>query len=584
MCGIFGVIGGKPLDIKNSVQKLRHRGPDDIGFFSGKSISLGFTRLSIIDLSKNGAQPMCNEKKDVWIVFNGEIYNFLDLKSKLKKHQFKSSSDTEVLIHGYEEWGIEGLLERIDGMFAFCLYDEKKGLCYLARDRVGKKPLYLYRASSYIAFSSEVKAFFELSSFKFEIDKPMFGLWLGFSYLPDNSGTIIKNVSKVAPGHFIMVGLEDHSVEDRSFWSLKESRVSENPRTFEESVQILEKLLVESVKERLVSDVPLGILLSGGLDSSLITAIACRNSKEKINTINIAFENSNIDESFYADNVANYCGTNHLDLKVKIDDAYGEFRDSIEIFDDLSTIDGGLFSTYLMSKEVRKQGIKVVLVGEGADEVFGGYSWFQFSQFPFSLMPDILKSCGYYYAIMRTISNPVFRGYPLVLNRMLNEISKGYFKKAQYYEITHSLPNHYCMKLDKGTSAAGIEARAPFLDYKVVEEAFNMPRQYLLRGGTASLKSSNEKYILREIAKKYLPANIYTRKKKGGMLPTYDILNCGLKYDGDTIIENNILAAVFGRSYLTDLIKSTPKIKIIKWEREWILWKCLVFSLWYEKF
>lgn len=581
MCGIFGMIGKKEFNINNAIRSIQHRGPDDRGEYHDKNITLGFRRLSIIDLSPCGHQPMTNEDSMVWIIFNGEIYNYLELKKELiSKHRFHSNTDTETLIHGYEQWGIEKLLKKINGMFAFCLYDKKKNIVFLARDRIGKKPLYYYRIKDSIFFSSETKAFLKLKGFVFSLDKDMLNLWMGFLYLPDNEKTILKNIYKVPPGSYMRIG-EDGRSTIKKYWKLPEGSLSIN---FSDAQDELGKLLIESVTKRLIADVPVGILLSGGVDSSLIAALAAKYSARPVKTITISFKNSAIDETPYATIVAKHCQTDHVNLSLQVADIYQEFRSNIGIYDDLSTTDSGLFSNYLLAKKIRGLGVKVVLVGEGADEIFGGYSWFQLSQHPFKLLPDIIKSQLYYYAIMRDLPNKNFFSHSSYLYQKLQESNNSSFKKIQQYEINYSLPNHYCMKVDKGTMAASIEARAPYMDYHVVQFASQLPDQYLLHSSFFNPKQINEKYILRRVAEKYLPKVIYKRKKKGGMLPVYDLLNKGLKKDKKLILNNDYLTEYYGRKYLSQLIDSQPSLTFQKWQREWILWKCLVFSLWYQHY
>jgi len=580
MCGIFGIIKNDcDIDIQKNLKTIKHRGPDDEGIYQNKNIVLGFRRLSIIDLSVNGHQPIGNEDSTIWIVCNGEIYNFQEIKKELlSKHKFRSNTDIEVLLHGYEEWGIDGLLKKINGMFAFCLYDSIKQVSYLVRDRIGKKPLYYYQNEKYLAFSSETKSFFKLDDFKFDLDKKALDLFMGFSYLPDNNKTIIKDVYKVAPGYYLKIS-DGLKIEKVQYWNLPQT---ENKATFDSAKNEIESLLIDSVSKRLVADVSVGILLSGGLDSSLITAMASKYSRNKIKTISISFENSCIDEGEYARVVAKHCQTDHLELNLSIKDTYDVFKKNIWIYDDLSTVDGGLFSEFLLAQKVRETGVKVVLVGEGADEIFGGYTWFQFSQFPFNLLPNFAKVMGYYYAIMRKMPSIGLLKYSWILYQKLKETPGNFFKKIQQYEIKYSLPNHYCMKVDKGTSAASIEARAPFMDYRVVQLASQLDKRFFLKNNFWQPNKSNEKYILREIAKKYLPTEIFTRKKKGGMLPTYDILNTGLKIDQDLILNNIFLTDFFGKKYLAELIKQEPQNKFLKWQREWVLWKCLVFALWFD--
>ena len=578
MCGFFGVIGKFNDSIDKPLVSIKHRGPDDWGYYQTDDVRLGFRRLSIIDLSPKGHQPMSNSRKTVWLIFNGEIYNYLDLRQKLvSKYRFKSKSDTEVIIHGYEEWGIDGLIKRINGMFAFCVFDKDKNTVYLVRDRIGKKPLYYYENPGYLAFSSEVKAFFKLPDFKKEIDEEMLNLWMGFPYLPDNNKTILKKVYKVPPGSYLK--LKDNKKTVKRYWSLPEPDESMSER----SENDLEKLLIDSVQRRLLADVPVGVLLSGGLDSSLIAALASAYSTKKINTVTISFPGSAVDEAKYAKKVVKHLGTNHLTLDLVVKDIYEEFHKKIGIYDDLSTSDSGLFSTYVLSKAIRKQGVRVVLVGEGADEIFGGYSWFGLSQIPFSFLPSQLNSIAYYYAIMRQLS---LKSLPYVsfLNKKLEESSGSFLKKMQRFEIVYSLPNHYCMKVDKGSMAASIEARAPYMDYRVVELARNLSQKNLLGQSFFSPNKSNEKFILRSIARKYLPSEIATRKKRGGMFPVYTFLKQGIKEERQLILKNMYLEPYFPKHFLSELMNSSPGLSVLRWYREWILWKTLLFSLWAKNY
>lgn len=579
MCGIFGLIGERE-NIEDCLEVLRHRGPDDKGLYFSKEIILGFRRLKIIDLSEKGHQPMTNEKSDVWIVFNGEIYNFKELKALLeKKHRFISHTDTEVLIHGYEEWGVKGLLQKINGMFAFCIYDSRKNICYLSRDRIGEKPLYIYKFNDSIAFSSEVKAFFFLKDFKFNIDEEMLNLYFGFPFIPDNQKTIIEGVSKIPPGTYIEIQLAEKKEKSCRYYKNDAGFKLNND---DDSSNQLEQLLIRSIKERLIADVPVGILLSGGLDSSLITAIASKYSSNKIKTITISFPKSCIDERNYAHIVSKFCKTDHTDLEIDYKNTYDMFKKNIGIYDDLSTTDSGLFSTYLMSQSIKNFGVKVVLTGEGADEIFAGYSWYWLSGFPFNLIPDNLRTRLYYYAIMRIFSNGKYNKYHQYMNNILKNYKGSYFERMQQFEINYSLPNHYCMKLDKGCSAASIEARPPFMDYRIIDYVKSLSKSKFLKYNFSGETFLKNKYILREIAKKYLPKEIYLRPKKGGMFPVYDMIDQGIKKDRGMIINNRYLQNFFGSDYLNKLINARPRVKPLIWQREWILWKVLVFSLWHS--
>lgn len=575
MCGIFGLIGNHQEEsIDKSLIAIQHRGPDDSGAYTDDWIKLGFRRLSIIDLSTFGHQPMTNEDKSIWVIFNGEIYNYLDIKKELiHKHKFVSQSDTEILIHGYEQWGIDKLLKKINGMFAFCLYDKKKKLVYLVRDRIGKKPLYYIKTTDYVAFASEVKAFFPLKKFKFLLDRNILNLWFTLPYLPLNNKTIIKNINKVPPGHYLKIDV-GRKITIKQYWQKPASLLNIK---YEEAENKLEKLLVDSVLRRLMADVPLGVLLSGGVDSSLITAIASKNTSKRLKTITVSFKNTVIDDYKVAKQVARYCSTEHINLFLKIKDIYLEFKENIGLYDDLSTADSGLFSEFLLSKEIRRQGIIVALVGEGADEIFAGYSWFKLSKKPYNFFPSFLTAYLYQYAIMRNLpwDNKFYPGYHFI-KKQLGYSHGSLLKKIQSIEMLNSLPNHYCMKVDKGTMGASIEARAPYMDYRIIEFASQMPDQFLL--------NKSDKFILRNIAKKYLPVEIAYKKKKGGMMPVYEVLEEGLKKDSNLILENDYLTEFYGKNFLKQQIQLNPKFAPYKWQREWVLWKSLTFALWYNHF
>jgi len=588
MCGICGIkqFKGNLPDNLNNVYRMakimKHRGPDDNGFYFDRknNLGLGFDRLSIIDLSNSGHQPMHNEDKSIWIVFNGEIYNFLDLRKKLSaNHKFISQTDTEVIIHLYEEQG-EKFLQYLEGMFALAIWDQKKQKLILARDRIGKKPLFYFYDNNNFIFSSEFRSILAIMpKNKIILDERTVELWNGFPYLPDNNNTMVKNIKKIPPGHYLV--LKNNKSDIKQYWKL-ETKPKIASLTFDEAKDRLEKMLTESVRKRLVADVGVGILLSGGLDSSVIAALASINN-HNITTLTASFSDQ-IDESKYAKKVAEHLDTKQLFLHIKPKDVIDEIEKIIWIYDDMSTSDGGLITTHYLSQEVRKKNIKVVLVGEGADELFGGYTWFGLGQTPFGIFPQMLKNYFYYYAIMRSLKPKFYFNYAKILSRHLNEAGRvSYFKKINYNEICYSLPNHYCMKVDRGSASASIEARAPYLDYKVVEFVYNLPDQYKLAGNYFSKHRVNEKYILRQIAKKYLPREISDRKKKGGMLPIDKILDTGINKISDYLLDSQGIATkLYSRSEIEKILIN-KKFKPAQWEREWILWRLFLLSVWYKK-
>ncbi|OGY41175.1 MAG: asparagine synthase (glutamine-hydrolyzing) [Candidatus Buchananbacteria bacterium RBG_13_36_9] len=596
MCGIFGFIDKSQQLSKNTLelmsQKLRHRGPDAQGTFINreKNVYLGHNRLSIIDLSANGNQPMSNENQNLWLVYNGEIYNYQEIRQYLmaKGHVFKSDSDTEVILHAYEEWGIS-CLEKFRGMFAFALWDNNAGKLILVRDRLGIKPLYYLDNNGVFAFASESKAFLTLKDniWQPEINFDNLQFLLGFNFLPSNTETILQGIKKLAPGNYLI--LQNNQITIEPYWQLKKSRQLFNVK-FADSLAEFERLLEESVRLRMRSDVPVGIMLSGGLDSSVIAALAQKNCPTKINTITASF-NHKQDESHYAQLVAQHIGSNHHTLKIDTQDVSDDLEKYIGYFDDLSSFDGGLITNIILTQKIRELGVIVLLLGEGADEVLGGYSWYGLSKFPFNLLPNKIRNLLYYYSISRNLSfNPKF--YWKKLNNLIKDFAdQDDFDVICQLECLYQLPNHYLMKVDKGTMANATEARVPYLDHKFVEFAYNLPAKYKLRGSLYSFKKSNEKYILRQVAEKYLPPVICQRKKQGFLLPVSDVLKANLDKVHDYIFAADSLSRqLFPEKKLAKLFSKTmiksskPYLNAGEIEKELFLWKLWLLECWQKHY
>jgi len=362
MCGIAGFYGLEDKALLNKMTSaLNHRGPDDEGYYSDKLVSLGHRRLSIIDLSKKGKQPMFNETKNVVVIFNGEIYNYPLLKVELEKkgHKFESMSDTEVIVHGYEEYG-ENICEKLEGMFAFALWDLRKRKLLIARDHIGEKPLYYYIKDDKLVFSSEIKSILVDESVSREVDMQNLADYLELRY-SSGERTMFSGIKKVLPGTCITY--EKGEFKERKFYTLPEHNEEIKP-----DKEIVGKLIENAVKKRLASDVPLGVFLSGGLDSSAIVAHMSK-FKEKIKTFSVGFGEVN-DELKYARIVAEKFNTNHKEIILN-KDVLGNLPRVIWHFDE-PIADPAAIPTYLLAKEVSKH-VKVVLSGEGGDEVFGGY-------------------------------------------------------------------------------------------------------------------------------------------------------------------------------------------------------------------
>ena len=376
MCGIAGWINleNKPSQNGEAVlhamcERMKHRGPDSEGLWLEKTVALGMRRLSIIDLH-TGEQPVYNEDKSVVVVMNGELYNFREVRKDLEKrgHKFETNTDTEILPHLYEEYG-DAMIEQINGMFAFALWDKTKKKLLIARDRFGEKPLYYGVFDGKFIFASEPKVLLEHPSVKAEINTDALRHYLSFDYVPAPL-SIYRGISKLPAAHLLTI--ENGEVKTRRYWNLSWQKQERNGNsTFEKAAEDLRELLGDAVRMRLVSDVPLGILLSGGVDSSTVAAFAQQFSSEKVKTFSIGFEEDSFDESKFARQVAAHLGTEHYEDKLSVETA-ADLISEIGTWLDEPMSDGSLLPTFLLSRFVRKH-VTVALGGDGGDEIFAGY-------------------------------------------------------------------------------------------------------------------------------------------------------------------------------------------------------------------
>ena len=582
MCGISGILSKIKEDQENSIKlmskAISHRGPDANGYYHKDGVYFCHNRLSIIDLTEDANQPMYNETGDLVFVFNGEIYNYKEIRDDLAKkgHTFRSHTDSEVIIHAYEEFG-EECVKKFRGMFAFAIYDEKEKKVFLARDRIGIKPLYYIDNARVFAFCSEAKGFLELSrdDFSADLSETSLKYLLAFSFISDNQATIFKNVYKLPPAHTLVY--RNGQIKIKRYWEIN-TEVDEN-QSFEDARDEVEKLLIESVKLKLQADVPVGILLSGGLDSSLIAALAKKVSVTDVHTFTVGYEHP-WDERPFAEKVAKHIGSNHMALEVNPLEVTNRVEEIIPTFDDLSTLDAGVFSNYLIAEKIQQSSdVKVLLVGEGADEIFGGYSWYGVSQFPFRLLPQNVRTFIHYYAISRCFS---YSGFSLMKDFYKTSEVKDIFNKVANFETNYQLPNNYLMKMDKATMAHSLEARVPFLDNTLVEKAFSLPARYKLKGGWFNINKANEKYILREIAKKYLPQEIAIRKKRGFGLPIPQVLNSNSSKIKDYLLANNSLAlSLFSKEKIESLFSFNTRLySPFEKEKETLLWNLYILEVW----
>jgi len=518
MCGLSGWQIKHPLSDKFKPQaqaftlSQAHRGPDSTGYFHSDDgeIYLGHNRLSIIDLSDSGNQPMYSSAGDVMIL-NGEIYNFTELRRQLEElgHGFESQSDSEVVLRGFIEWGVD-LTAKIRGMYSIAIWSAKEKTLHLLRDPLGIKPLYYWQLPEEkgVAFASEVRSFLSLSEFEPKISSRGLNQYIEFGYSIDPTQTIFRDIKKVQPGHrlevrngFASEQIRFYSPELSNFSDLKDADIE----------QRLYDSLSQVVKEHLVADVPVGLLLSGGLDSSLIAAIASKH--EPIHTYSMGFANSNIDERPFARIVSEHINSTHHEILMHADQVMDNIDSVSAHFDDIFD-DWGLVSTQLLYKACHDQGIKVVLVGEGSDELFGGYSIFRdvFESSSNNLEWQIFQLYRNYAG--RRYGRQYFKFRSLMKDHLAS-CGGDMFKAVQLFESRSRLPNNYVMKVDKASMSVSVEARTPFLDSRIADIAYRIPKELLLN-------DTSEKNILKSIASRYslLPDEIISRRKYGASIAT----------------------------------------------------------------
>ena len=500
MCGISGKVvfgGGGPVServIQLMNEKLKHRGPDGEGIYINPqgAVGLGHRRLAVIDLSPAASQPLSNEDGTIWIVYNGEIYNFQALRLDLEKrgHKFKSKSDTEVIVHLYEEYG-EDCLRHLRGMFAFAIWDENQQQLFLARDRLGKKPLKYYLGPDFFIFASELKAILPQLKERPEVDKAALPHFFAFNHLLAPA-TGFKGIYKLPPAHYGI--LRNGQLTIKKYWQLDFSQKIKI--TYQEAKEELQRLLTEAVRLRLIADVPLGAMLSGGIDSSLVVGLMSQFTRPK--TFSIGFAEERLDERPFARLAADHFGTNHTDLEVK-PDTIKIFPKLIEHYEE-PYADSSALPTYYLA-ELTRRSVKVALNGDGGDEAFGGYRRYKYWNLLHYLKKDIYFDIASWRYFKDKISNFQF---PISNLRKLDDV----FKLA--YDTF--LPNDLLVKMDIATMAFGLEARSPFLDQEIVEFAASLPARWKVRG-------FQTKIILKDTFKELLPKEIIERGKYGFELP-----------------------------------------------------------------
>jgi len=566
MCSILGLIDfnnnyPSKKDVIFKLNKLlSHRGPDDEGYFNDEYIAFAFNRLSIIDLDL-GNQPII--RNDIISIFNGEIYNFKSIRQELEKlnYKFETNSDSEIIPHAFNEWGVD-FVKKLSGMFAIALYDKKNRKTYLFRDRIGIKPLYYSNIDAGLIFSSEVKGIINFPGFKKKIDYTGLYSYLSFRYPANNNNYFFKDIKRLNPGHYLEIDLNLKKITEYQYWKL-----SINKPKYKKSenfyLEKLDQLLNDSVKSHLQSDVPVGVFLSGGLDSSLIAAIATKYHAGRLKTYSVGFKETKYNEGNKAKLISKYINSEHTEIIIEKKDFFENLEKIIEIKDAPISIPHE-YPLYALTQKM-KGNVKVVLSGEGADEFFGGYSRIQKSPFDYkknkfiqsftnlTLIKEVFSIEKNFDFRNKNLLDYFFEKYNWFnfneTNKLLNDKIKHEIdlksvvqpwndNKEKSYDQILSLfqKNHLqCLldRLDVMTMANSIEARVPFLDNAVVEFINNVPFKYKIKWkssyhmlkslfSSSSIYSENNdinKYLLRKCSEKYLPQNTTIEKKLGFPLP-----------------------------------------------------------------
>lgn len=604
MCGICGFVGFEDRDLlKRMCKVIQHRGPDDSGTFTDRDISLGHQRLSIIDL-KTGHQPIHNEDESIWIVYNGEVYNFPELKRDLesKGHRFCTETDTEVIVHAYEEYGYD-CVKRLNGMFAFALWDSNKKILFLARDRLGIKPLYYTLIDNKILFASEIKSILQYKEIKRKVDLKSLYLLINFMYIPGKT-TMFAGIHELLPGHMLVY-------ENRKITVSEYNRIEINPEIKPEGyyVKKLRKVLDRAIERHMISDVPLGSFLSGGLDTSTIVALMTKFSDEPIKTFCMGF-GEEVDELPDARLISEYFGTDHYEFVIDPKQGLDILEKTIR-YADMPKINLHPYLIY----ELASKKVKVCMSGTGGDEMFGGY----IRRYKAVLLlnkinqitPEIIKK----HALTRldilhqTIDTRTEYNYLWALSHLgkwddiylilfcdiipadeINALTKfnptdikplftEYFNnklhpldKVLLADIKTQLVDNYLNVDDAMSMANSLEIRVPFLDSELVDFTCQLPWNMKVRGGVG-------KYILRKAMTKELPKRVFEKKKQGFGMSSYYWFKDELKEQGKNLSDSKAINTYFNKPYISRLIKNIPNAKH---RNHQLIMTLLAFDIWHK--
>jgi asparagine synthase (glutamine-hydrolysing) len=602
MCGIYGINKKQTKETLNATLKLADfRGPDFTGVSISDNYSFGHNRLSIIDLDSRSNQPF--KIDDYEIVFNGEIYNYQEIKEELlvKGYVFHTNSDTEVLLLGYKAYG-EKILDKLNGMFSFVIYNPMKNIFFGARDRLGKKPFYYYKKDDVFEFASQLKQIRFQKDLR--IDKKSEKLYFRYGYVPEPY-TIFEDVYKLEAGYSFTYDLSSFEFSKKQYWDISTSN-EHFTNSYETIKRSLKELIVDSIKQRLHSDVPVGVFLSGGVDSSLVSSIVAKELNQKLDTFSIKFSDAEFDESNIAKEIANILGTKHHTLECKSEDMIDLIENLNEYYDEPYN-DSSSLAMMVLSRETRKY-VTVALSGDGGDELFWGYNnYFRMAKVRnlYELPKFIRKSASF---VLNKSSNYrmkkiadglkidtleelfLYSGRLFDFEKLFNQKNilcqdeykkylysqKDFFERISDYDIKTYMNGDIFTKVDRATMAYSLESRTPLVDYRVVEYSQKIPFKYKYKNGSG-------KNILKDILYDYLPKKIFDRPKSGFTVPLRNWFRNELKdYVYETLSEENLQKIDnINIGYVKEMIENHMNEKENNYHQIWTL---ITYIKWKEKY
>lgn len=625
MCGINGLIFKKANNnISAQINRMNgliaHRGPNDDSSYYTDNVGMGMRRLSVIDLS-TGNQPMYSDDDNIVIVFNGEIYNYLDLKAELEQEKivFKTHSDTEVILRLYEKYGSQ-MLSKLNGMFAFSIHDKRNNTVFIARDRFGEKPLYYHHDSERVIWASELKSIVSLFPELKKISKDALALFFSLTYIPAPYA-IYQTVFKLLPGNYLVINTETLETQSQQYWDIDTAPNKVKEISYENAKKEIRSLLFESVEKRMIADVPLGVFLSGGVDSTIVASIMAKQSGRVVKTFSVGYTNKRYDESDRARQVANHIGSEHHEYILDYKEIFNKIDDIVVNYDE-PYADSSCLPTWFIASKTAEH-VKVALTGDGGDEVFGGYNKYTLPQYrrkfqkiipPFA-RPIVARALGNNFdkgdskSIFSKINKVAgiineelipghlniialgFRQHELALlfnNDVVNYLGllpplfknlspeADELKALRYIDKQISLEGDMLAKVDRASMLCSLECRAPFLDHRLMEYTYQLPDSYLLDKG-------NKKRILKDTFEDLLPAGFFDAPKSGFEIPVGQWLREDLKADLlETLSKESLLkVGLYNLSYIEKLITNHLNHKANNARQLWTLY---CFQKWYNRY